>query len=91
MLRNVNERNAQMQKQLENVVREGKYSVRVCFRTAPDVFLFCFEANSELGLLNNKLAGELFSQASSFDTPLIAGVLQLMSVILNSNGERPKS
>ncbi|KAF9514161.1 hypothetical protein BS47DRAFT_1295397 [Hydnum rufescens UP504] len=36
VLRNVNERNAQMQKQLENVVRE---------------------ANSELGLLNNKVAG----------------------------------
>ncbi|KDQ20722.1 hypothetical protein BOTBODRAFT_101062 [Botryobasidium botryosum FD-172 SS1] len=36
ILKNVNERNAQLQKQLENVIRE---------------------ANSELGLLNNKIAG----------------------------------
>ncbi len=56
VLRNANERNAQMQKQLENVVREGILNIYVWISS----LICCIViANSELSLLNTKVAGVL--------------------------------
>ncbi|KAG9076983.1 hypothetical protein FRC06_009179, partial [Ceratobasidium sp. 370] len=56
ILKNVNERNAHLQKQLDNIVREGLASVSPHFRALKRLFRTRV-ANSELTLLNNKLTG----------------------------------
>jgi hypothetical protein len=54
VVRNVNDKNAQLQKQLENVVREGDQFMCMIVSASCDPFLL---ANGEINLLSNKTAG----------------------------------
>lgn len=56
VFKNINERNAQLQKQLDNVIREGCYFGFVC-KVITNLPL---SANGEISLLNNKVAGRDF-------------------------------
>jgi hypothetical protein len=57
VVRSINDKNAQLQKQLENLVREGtRFSCedKTVLSVTRDLFL----ADSEINLLNSKLSGD---------------------------------
>ncbi|EPQ59375.1 hypothetical protein GLOTRDRAFT_33968 [Gloeophyllum trabeum ATCC 11539] len=58
VLRNLNDRNAQLQKQLDNVLREGEPFAELTKLAGNDTYV---SANSEISLLGNKISGNQFS------------------------------
>ena len=57
-MRNVNDKNGQLQKQLDNVIREGK--LNDIYRYFVDTNLLpCNLANGEMNLMNNKKTGKV--------------------------------
>jgi hypothetical protein len=58
VVRSINDKNAQLQKQLENLVREG-IVFRTTDRDAKKVTFLWSLADSEISLLSSKLSGEL--------------------------------
>lgn len=59
VIRNINDRNAQLQKQLENVVREGKEECHLFLTFL--LLTIPLLANGEISLLSNKVTREQFS------------------------------
>ena len=59
-MRNVNDKNGQLQKQLDNVIREGKLKRMVCSAMSLITnFLPYNLANGEMNLMNNKKTGKV--------------------------------
>ena len=60
VVRNVNDKNGQLQKQLDNVIREGKLKRMVCSAMSLITnFLPYNLANGEMNLMNNKKTGKV--------------------------------
>lgn len=60
VVRNVNDKNGQLQKQLDNVIREGKLKWMVCSAISFITNLLPYNlANGEMNLMNNKKTGKV--------------------------------
>ena len=66
VLKYANEKNAQLQKQLDNVIREGTRASSVSSLIPPLIPIL--KANGELNLLNNKIQGATCGERQLYNT-----------------------
>ena len=80
VVRSINDKNAQLQNQLENLVREGSYCLHVKALNFRSVTLRSCSVDSEINLLSSKLSGDFFEKplGSHFsDSSVTTSVLSL--------------